>query len=217
MGLLADQIDIADQLLAAADRVLVRHHRSRAEVAQGLQEVAVAHLRTVHLVDEDQMRDGVRVEEVEQRRDGDQPLEHGLDHDQRGVAAQSGAVGVLHELDRARAVEHGEVEAVGAEAREADFGAHLSGARLRAGIAHGGPVGDAALAADRPGHEQHALEQGGLAGAAGPDQGDIPRRRLCPHDASLAYATRRRAARRFVGQTMFEGRAGLGNRKTTAA
>ena len=215
--LLADQIDVADQVLAAADRVLVRHHRPGAEVAQGLQQVAVADLRAVHLVDEDQVRDRVRVEELEQRRHGDQPLEDGLDHHQRGVAAERGAVGVLDELDRARAVENGEVEAMGGEAGHADLGAHLPGPRLGAGVADRGAVGHAALAPDGAGHEQHALEQGGLAGTAGPDQGDIPRRRLCPHDASLAFSSRGEPRRRFLGRAMFQGRSGLGNRKTTAA
>ena len=68
MRLLADQVDIADKIIAAADRVLVRHDRPGAQVAQRLQQVAVADLRAIHLVDEDQMRNRVRVEEVEQRR-----------------------------------------------------------------------------------------------------------------------------------------------------
>ena len=162
--LLAHQVDVADEVLAAADRVLVRHHRPGAEVAQGLQQVAVADLGAVHLVDEHEVRDRVRVEELEQRRDHDHPLEHRLDHHHRGIAAQHRAVGVLHELDRAGAVQDGEVEAMGGEAGRADLGAHLPGPGLGAAVADRGAVGDAALAPDRPGDEQHALEQGRLAG-----------------------------------------------------
>jgi hypothetical protein len=75
--LLADQVDVADQVLAAADRVLVRDHRPGRDAAQRRQQVAVADLRAVHLVDEDEVRDAVLVEEVEQRGHRDRALQHG--------------------------------------------------------------------------------------------------------------------------------------------
>jgi hypothetical protein len=78
--LLADQVDVADQVLAAADRVLVRDHRPGRDAAQRRQQVAVADLRAVHLVDEDEVRDAVLVEEVEQRGHRDRALQHRLDH-----------------------------------------------------------------------------------------------------------------------------------------
>ena len=213
MRLLADQVDIADKVIAAADRVLVRHDWPGAQVAQRLQQVAVG-LRAIHLVDEDQMRDRVRVEEVEQRRHADQALQDGFDDHQRGVAAECGAVGILDELDRARTIENGEVEAMGREAGNADLGAHLPGPRLGAGIAHGGAVGHAALR-DCPGHEQHALEQVVLPEPLAPTKATF--RAVVFAAMTPPGILRRGEPRDLSGRAMFEGRSGLGNRKTTAA
>ena len=58
----------------------------------------------------------VRVQELQQRRDHDHPLDYRLDHDHGGVAPEHGAVGVLNELDRAGAVQKGEFEPMGREA-----------------------------------------------------------------------------------------------------
>ena len=57
VGLLGHEVDVADQVVAAADRVLVRDDRPVGELAQALQEIAVADLGAVHLVDEDQVRE----------------------------------------------------------------------------------------------------------------------------------------------------------------
>ena len=57
VGLLGHQVDVADQLVAAPDRILVRDHRPVGQIAQALQEIAIANLRAVHLVDEHEMRD----------------------------------------------------------------------------------------------------------------------------------------------------------------
>ena len=140
-------------------------------VAQGPQQVAVADLGAVHLVDEDEVRKVEPVEILQQRGDGDHALDHRLDHDDGEVDADQRLARLVHELDRARAVEHGEVVAGMAEAGDADLGAHLPLAGLGAGVADGVAVRHPALAGDGAADEQQALEQGRLARAVGADQG----------------------------------------------
>ena len=169
--LLGDQIDVADQSLALADRELVRQHWPRADLAQRLQQVAVGHLGPVHLVDEDDMRKVEAVEILQEGRDRDHPLDHRLDHDDGKVDAEQGLSPLVDELDRPRTVEDGEVVTLVLEAGDADLGAHLAVARFGAGIANGVAVGDPALAGDGAGYRQQAFQKGRLAGTVGPHQG----------------------------------------------
>ena len=201
VGLLGHQVDVADQLVAAPDRILVRDHRPVGQIAQALQQIAIAHLRAVHLVDEDEMRDLVLIEELEERRDRDHALDHRLDHDHRGIDAEQGGARLLGELDRSRTVEDGEPGAVVLGGRGIDLDAHLALARLGRGVADGVALARLALAVDAAGHEQQALEKRGLAGPVGTDQCDITDRGSCGHGilpdrTDMAVSRWRRPCRR---------------------
>ncbi len=139
------------------------------------------------------------VQEMEERGHGDHALDHRLDDDDGEIDAEQGRPRLLQELDRARAVEKGDVDILMGEVGGRDLGAHLALARLGAAVADGVPVGHPALAADGARDEQKALEKGRLAGAVGPHQCHISDgcARLhvasplaCPDDARWLWATR---------------------------
>ena len=90
VGLLGDEVDIADEVLAAADGVLVRHDGPGADLAEGVEQVAVADLGAVHLVDEDDVREAGGVEVLEERGHRAHPLDHGLDDDDGEVDSRAG-------------------------------------------------------------------------------------------------------------------------------
>ena len=108
------------------------------------------------------------------------------------------ALGLVGELDRARAIEEGDPVAHEFGLGDVHLDAHLMGARLRRGVADGVLVGDRALPGDRPGARQDRFKKGGLAAREWTDQCDGPRpatlpfRFPCPPPLPFLIVTRTR-------------------------
>jgi hypothetical protein len=175
-GALAHQIDEAADLLALADRDLAQHQRAVGETLQRLQRRADTAARQVHLVDEDDVRNGAIVEEPQQRRQGKHLLRLRLADDNGQVDHHQRVVGVLSQLDEAGTVKEGPGLAQVLRRRDVDLRRHLSSARFRRAVAHGVAVAHAPSAADRPGERQHALEKRCLTREVGTDEGGAARR-----------------------------------------
>lgn len=154
------------------------------EAAQRLEQVLESRVGAIHLVQEDDMRDRMRVEELEERCDGDHPRQLRLDHDDGEVAAQHGVLHLGQKLDRARAVQHVEIETLGREGGGVDLRAHPPLAGLRTSVTDSGAVVHLSLAIDRPRHEQQAFQQCGLADPVRADDRHVAHIRSLSHPAS---------------------------------
>jgi hypothetical protein len=182
-GPLAHQVDEAGHLVTVADRHLAQHQRPGRDRLERVHQVLHAHVDLVHLVDEEHVRDLVVVEEAEDRPQGKGPLQLRLgDHD-RNVGRHQGVAAFLAQLDRAGTVDEAPLLAQILGMGEVGLDAHLPGARLGRAVAQGAAFGDRALAVDRAGREQQALEQRCLAARIGADEHGTARRgyRLCGH------------------------------------
>ena len=177
----ARQIDIAGDRLALADRHLAQHQRWAGDRSQGFQHLPDPTRGGIHLVNEDQVRDGLVLQELEQRRHHERAFHHRLANDHRGIDHLQHVPGFLDHLDRPRAVQEGPPvpEIFGRRGRDLDT--HLALTRLRGAVADGVAFLDRALAANRPGDEEHAFKQGRLAAAIGSDESRAAGRRWITH------------------------------------
>jgi len=167
VGALAHQIDIAGDLLAVADRHLPQGQRPGREALQGAQDLAHALAGLIHLVDQDDMRDVVIVEELEDRTGGGGLAGLGLDDDDGDVGDHAGVAGVEGELDAAGGVDEGPAVAEVAAVTDGQLGAGATVAGFGGGVTDGIAVLDGTLALNRAGGVQQCFEQAGLAGLVG--------------------------------------------------
>ncbi len=158
IGALTRKIDIAGDGLALADRHLAQHERALRVGLQRRNGVAHAAGEGVDLVDEQEVRDRLALQVAQQRREHHRLLRRRLADDDREVGDAETGAGLVHELDRAGAVEQRPGIAHEAAMPEPDVGAH--GSRL--GVASCGPAGSG----------EQRLEQRRFPAAIGPDQRD---------------------------------------------
>ena len=95
VGAFADQVHIAGNLFALADGHLAQHQRALRNRLIGLQHIAHPHFGRVHLVDEQHVRDGVLVQEMQQRGDGQRALWLGFADDDGNIRHHAGGLGIL--------------------------------------------------------------------------------------------------------------------------
>ena len=132
MGALEREVDEAGDDLARPDRNLPQHQRNARRRLQDLQRLAHALVGLVDLVEEQEARD-LQLFELAQ----DQlQLRHlalvGLADDDGGVDRRQRRAHVVHELDRARAIDEGETVAEIIGGGEGELDAHPVVARLGA-------------------------------------------------------------------------------------
>ena len=98
------------------------------------------------------------------------PFRLRLANDDGDIRRHTGGLGLLRQLDGARAIEKGPLVAQIIRLCDADLRAHAACPRFRAAIADRVAVLDQALAIDRAGDVQHAFHQRRLAGKVGADE-----------------------------------------------
>ena len=167
VGALADEIDIAGDPLAVADRHLTQRQRPGRESLQGGQDFAHGLARLVHLVDQDDMGNVVIVEKLEDRARRRRLRRFGLDHDDGDIGDHAGVAGIQGELDATRRVDEGPVVAKIGAVPDREFRARPAVPRFRSGVADGVPVLDRAFAVDRAAGVEQGFEEAGLAGLIG--------------------------------------------------
>ena len=184
IGALADQVDVAVDRLAVADRDFAQDQRPVGHRLQRVQRRLHADVAVVHLVDEDDVRNVAVVEEAQQRRHRQRLVDPRLADQHRRVATLIALQRFLQQLDGAGAVEEGPGFAQILGGGDVDLDAHLARARLGCGIADGVALADAALADGGTGDGQDAFEQGRLAAEVGADECCATGcgRSLCGHD-----------------------------------
>src|SRR5690606_1411181 len=188
IGALADQVDIAGDGLALAYRHLAQYQRTLRDALQRAQNLAHAVVGGVELVDEQEVRNAVLVEEAQQRRHRHRPLRLRIADHHGEIGDHAGVAGVLRELDRARAVEDRPAVAEIFERGGHDLDAHLAFARFRRSVADPVALVRGSLARNGAGGVQHAFEQRCLAAEIWSDQCDAARTpRSLTHLALLSY------------------------------
>ncbi len=173
VGVLADEVHIARDLIALADGDLHEHQGPLGDLLQGVEHIlqlSGAACR-FQLVDEQDMGDLVVIEELQGRGGHQGARRVGIAHHHGDVGGHEGMDRLLAELDGAGAVDEGPGLTLVAARGDAGLDAHLAGLGFHGGIADGGPLLDGALARQCARHEEKALHQGGLSGEVGAHDG----------------------------------------------
>ena len=158
-GRLADQVDIAGDVVIVANGHLRDQQGCPGNVLHGWQEFAHQGGCAVHLVDEHEMGNPVVFKETEDWRQGRCPFHHRLIDHHRGIGADQRVARFGLELDGAGAVEKVEVDPLEGGMAGTDLRAHVALARLRRRIAHGVPFLHGTLATDGAADVEHGLEE----------------------------------------------------------
>jgi hypothetical protein len=120
------------------------------------------HVSAIHFVEENQVGDGPLVEEVEQRREAEYPIDHRFADHHDGLDADQGVVSFLDKFDRVGAIEKTSANIFVFKTGGVDFDGHLPIAGFGVGVTDGIVIGDPTFAGDRAGDREEAFEQGGF-------------------------------------------------------
>ena len=173
-GALEREIDVAGDGSILIDRDVAEDEGSATRLLQRRQRIANAALGLVDLVEEQDARDVLVLERLQDDLQGGDLLLVGLGDDHGKIDRGQHALRLVGEFDRTGTVDEG--DAVAHEVRLGDIhlDAHLMRTGFRRCIADGVPLGDGALAGDRSGACQDCLEQGCLPAGERTDQCDAP-------------------------------------------
>ncbi len=167
------EVDVSLKLLGVSDWQLLGDHVAAVGALQCRQRACEVGARTIHLVDDEEMRHASRFEEVDDRLSLSDASGIGFHHHDGGVDAAERRLGLSEEVDESRAVDDGYVDVVRGGVGEPDGGRLHVCDVFGLVIGNGRSLGDRTAAPDRSRVRQNRLNQSCLACVMGTYEGNI--------------------------------------------
>ena len=176
------------------DRDMAEDQRNAARLLKGLQRLADAAVGLVDLVEEEDVRDALVLEVLEDDLQGRDLFLVGLRDNDREIDAGDHRLRLEAELDRARTIKDGELVAHVFGFGDVYLDAHLVSPGLRRGIADGVLFRRCALSGHRSGPREDRFEERSLAAREWPHQCNAPG---AGYSAAITHGRRLPMARVF--------------------